>query len=245
MTVYRARRGQVGYGYAIGMLCAEWHIPFIPGDLNNAWTFPFPVRYLSVRGVVGAEVLRGNNEAFADALSAAARQLQAEGVRAITGNCGFMAAYQAHVAAEVDIPVFLSSLLQAPMLTLMLGPARRLGVLTASGASLTPELLAAAGVTDTTRLVVKGLECAEHFRDVIINECGELDDERMTSEVVQAAQDLVRESPDVGALLLECSDLPPYSHAVQQATGLPVFDWAHLIGYVHNAVIPRRYDGIA
>ena len=46
--IHHARAGQVAYGYAIGMLCAEWNIPFVPGDLNNANTFPFPIRYETV-----------------------------------------------------------------------------------------------------------------------------------------------------------------------------------------------------
>ena len=96
--IHHARAGQVAYGYAIGMLCAEWNIPFVPGDLNNANTFPFPIRYETVPGASGAAVLRGTGGQFADSMVAAARKLEAEGVRAITGNCGFMVAFQDHVA---------------------------------------------------------------------------------------------------------------------------------------------------
>ena len=127
--IHHARAGQVAYGYAVGMLCAEWNIPFVPGDLNTANTFPFPVRYETVPGASGAAVLRGTGGEFADAMVAAARKLQGEGVRAITGNCGFMIAFQEHVAASVDIPVFLTSLVQLPMLLQMLGPQKQLGVL--------------------------------------------------------------------------------------------------------------------
>lgn len=244
MTIYRARSGQVAYGYAIGMLCAEWHIPFVPGDLNNAGTFPFPVRYLTVSGVAGAGVLNGTGEGFAEALGEAAKQLEAEGVRAITGNCGFMAVFQEYVADQVRIPVFLSSLLQAPMLTSMLGRLQSLGIVTANSAGMTPNLLSAAGITNGSRVVVQGLEDYDHFRDAIIKEAGDLDDERMRAEVVAASQELVTRDPSVGAILLECSDLPAYSKDIHEATGLPVFDWANYIFYVYNAVVPRRYDGI-
>lgn len=244
MTTYRARAGQVAYGYPIGMLCAEWHIPFIPGDLNNAGTFSFPVRYLSVPGVSGAGVLNGSGDGFAEALGDAARQLESEGVRAITGNCGFMAAFQDHVASQVDIPVFLSSLLQAPMITSMLSKQRVLGIITANSASLTPELLASGGLTDPSRVVIHGLEQSSHFNDVIIKETGELDDELMRAEVVEGAKALVRQRPEVGAILLECSDLPAYTKDVHEATGLPVFDWANYINYVYRSVVPQRYGGI-
>ena len=63
-------------------------------------------------------------------------------------------------------------------------------------------------------------------------------------EVVDAALEVQAAHPELGAILLECSDLPPYSAAVQEATGLPVFDFVGFINYVHQAVNARRYSGI-
>jgi hypothetical protein len=242
--IHTARPGQVAYGYSIGMLCAEWNIPFIPGDLNNANTFPFPVRYETVPGAAGADVLRGEGSAFADLMVAAARKLEAEGVRAITGNCGFMVAYQDYVAQRVNVPVFLTSLVQLPMLLQMVGAHRTLGILTANSAALGAPEFARVGVTDTSRIRVRGMELYPHFNDVILKELGTLDEERMTAEVVAAARTLVQENPNLGAFMLECSDLPPYSKAIHEATGLPVFDWANFITYVHHATVPHDYNGI-
>lgn len=241
--IFEARAGQVGYGYSIGILCAEWHVPIVPGDLNHASTFDYPVRYLSVQGVSGAEVLRGRASTFIGQLIDGARRLEAEGVRAITGNCGFLAACQEEVAAAVRVPVFLSSLLQVPMLTRLLG-GRRLGVLAANSAALTPAVLGGAGIADTSGLVIKGLETFEHFNDVILCEKGRMDLDRMNEEVVAAARELVAEEPDLGAIFLECSDLPVYSQAIHRATGLPVFDWASFVDYVQRSVVPRSYSGI-
>jgi Asp/Glu/hydantoin racemase len=242
--IYQARTGQVAYGYAIGMLCAEWHIPFIPGDLNNAGTFPFPVRYESVKGVSGADVLRGNGESYAQIMVDAAKKLEAEGVRAITGNCGFMARFQAVVASQVNIPVFLTSLVQIPMLLNMLGNQHHIGILTANSASMTSELLAHAGITDSSRLTIQGMETYSHFNDVILKELGTLDEDKMRDEAVKAARDSIKRDPAIRAIMLECSDLPPYSKAIEEATGLPVFDWANFITYVYNATVPRTYSGI-
>ena len=242
--IHHARAGQVAYGYAIGMLCAEWNIPFVPGDLNNANTFPFPIRYETVPGASGAAVLRGTGGQFADSMVAAARKLEAEGVRAITGNCGFMVAFQDHVAAHVNIPVFLTSLVQLPMLLQMLGPQRDLGILTANSAALGDEEFAMAGVADTSRIKVKGLENYPHFNDAILKEVGVIDEDVMRSEVVAAALALKEENPNLGAFMFECSDLPPYSKAVEAATGLPVFDWANFITYVYHATVPHAYSGI-
>ncbi|MFO6451948.1 MULTISPECIES: aspartate/glutamate racemase family protein [unclassified Aeromicrobium] len=242
MTVYEARKGQVSYGYTIGMLSAEWHIAFPPGDIGNASTFDFPIRYLGIEGMDGSAVLNGADPDSTGRVVEAALQLQDEGVRAITSNCGFMAAYQPAVAEALDIPVFLSSLQQLPMLTTMLGSHRQLALVTANGANMTPTLLEAAGFTDLDRLHVVGMEEYEHFVDAIFRETGTLDTEIMERDVVDAAVRATREAP-IGGIFLECSDLPPYTSAVHRATGLPVWDWTQFIRYVHAAVAPRPYTG--
>jgi aspartate/glutamate racemase len=244
MAVYRTTAARpVAYGYTIGMLCAEWNVPFVPGDLNNATTFGFPVRYLAVDGAAGSDVLTGDAAAYGELFVAAAKQLEAEGVRAITGNCGYMAAYQDVVAAAVDVPVFMSSLLQAPMLLRMLAPSQRLGVLVANGKGISEGVLSGAGITDPSRLLVQGLDHKPHFNEVILQEVGTLDEDLMRREVVETAVEIADANPDLGAILLECSDLPPYARAVHEATGLPVFDWAGFIRYVHDATDPRAYRG--
>lgn len=244
MTVYKTTPGRpVAYGYTIGILCAEWNVPFVPGDLNNASTFDFPVRYLTVEGASGAEVLTGNAADYADMFIQAAKALEAEGIHAITGNCGYMAAYQEPVSNAVNLPVFMSSLLQAPMLSHMLGAHQRLAVIAANGAGITEQVLHGAGITDPDRLVIQGLDHMPHFNEVILQEKGVLDEDRLREEVVRVATETVTAHPSIGAVLLECSDLPPYARAVHEATGLPVFDWAGFIRYVHDATTPRAYSG--
>jgi Asp/Glu/hydantoin racemase len=240
--VVRARPG-VANGYPIGMLCAQWNIPFVPGDLNHAQTFDYPVRYVEVQGLIGADILRGDGEKFTELIVAAAAGLEAEGVRAITSNCGFMAVYQHAVAEAVQVPVFLTSLLQLDLVSRMIGPGRRIGVLSANAAGVTPELLAHVGVTDASRLAIGGLEDFPHFREVILDEVGWMDPARFFDEVVEGACRLHQNHPDIGAIVLECSDLPAYSAAIREATGLPVFDWASFIDFVHRAVVPRTYAG--
>ena len=240
MTQVRAN-GSVASGYPIGMLCAQWNIPFVPGDLNNASTFEFPMRYLEVEGLIGADILRGNGEKYTPLMVDAAQQLEAEGVRALTSNCGFMAVFQDAVAEAVDIPVFLSSLLQLGMATSMVGAHHRVGVIAANSAAVTPELFARVGFKQSDRVVVQGLEGFEHFREVILDEVGVMDPDRFAEDVLDGARALIAGAPDVGAILLECSDLPPYAAAIGELTGLPVFDWASFIDHIHRALTPRTY----
>ena len=174
----------------------------------------------------------------------AAEELARQGAKAITSDCGYFGAYQREVALAVDVPVFLSSLMQAPLVLSMLAPEQRLAVLVANGASLGSRLLERIGLRDTSRIVFRGLEDKTEFRRTVLDEVGTLDVDAVEREVVDAALEVQAEHPELGALLLECSDLPPYSAAVQAATGLPVFDWIGFINYVHQAVNAKPYTGI-
>jgi hypothetical protein len=241
---YRARRGQVAYGYSIGIVCLEYFLPFIPGDVGNASTYDFPVLYREVKGATFDAIIERQDPAMAAPIVAAAQELVRQGAKAITSDCGYFGAYQREVARAVPVPVFLSSLLQAPLALTMLAPEQRLAVLVANGASLSDRLLERIGIVDTSRIVFRGLEDKPEFRKTVLDECGTLDVDLVEQEIVDAALEVQSEHPEVGAILLECSDLPPYSAAVQAATGLPVFDWIGFINYVHQAVNAKPYSGI-
>ena len=71
----------------------------------------------------------------------------------------------------------------------------------------------------------------------------ELDSDLIEAETVACAKELTQLHPDMGAIVLECSMLPPYAKAVQDATGLPVFDFITMINYFHDATHRQPYRG--
>ena len=231
------------YGAPIGILLADCNAPFVPGSVGNASSYSLPVRFAVMPGCTIPALLAGHNDANEAAAVNAARELVAQGARMLTANCGFTIRYQRAVRAAVDVPIFLSSLLQAPFLAASLPPSRALGVLTASAAGLTPELLAAAGVGAGHRIVIAGLEDAPAFRAAMIDCDGGVDVSAMRAEVVDGALGMVREHSEIGAILLECSEFPPYASAVQRATGLPVYDYLSMIEYFAGGLAKRPYDG--
>lgn len=242
--LYRTRGLQVSYGEAIGILLLENYAPFIPGDTANATTYRYPVRFQRVPGLSVKKIF-AHDVSMYDVVRQAAEELKREGVRAITGDCGFMAVFQQRLAEDLGIPVFLSSLSQLPFMGLITGNAKSLGVLTANSKALTDEVFGWAGVSFDLkkRIRIKGLEDDRHFVSAVIEEEGELDSDRMEQAVVDRALALCTENPDMGAILLECSMLPPYAAAVQEATALPVFDYVSMIDYVHGTVVKQRYHG--
>lgn len=240
--LYETRKGQVSSGEAIGILLLDTSVPFIPGDVANATTYDFPVRYRKVDGFTVERAI-GKDPSVYDALNAAAEDLVGQGVRAITGDCGFMALHQRRLARELGKPVFLSSLVQIPFILNILGEDAEVGVVTADGRSLDAALLAAAGVREADRVVVAGLENRESFVSFAIEETGTLDADAVRDEVVSTARDLAERHPAVRAVLLECSLLPPYAADVQAAVDLPVFDYVTMINYVFSAVVRKPFHG--
>lgn len=240
--IYRTQQGQISSGEAIGILLLDTSVPFIPGDVANASTYGFPVRFQKVEGFTVARAI-GKEPSIFPALLAAAKELAQQGVRAITGDCGFMALHQNTLAKELDVPVFLTSLLQLPFILSLIGEGRKVGILTADGISLDDDLLGGIGFKDKDRLVIEGLQTYPNFHHFALAESGELDFAAVQEEVVTAARKITAANGDVAALLLECSLLPPYSAAIQKAVGLPVFDYITMINFVFSAVVKKQYHG--
>jgi len=238
--------GRAFYGEAIGILMLDMKAPLIPGNVGNASSYSFPVRYKVLSGIPsdwwcdeeGASLNRQN--IFIEK----ARELEAEGVRAITTGCGFFAKYQKAAAQALSIPLFNSPLLMVPMVSKMIGTGKRVGIISAGGSHLKGAFLENVGIDDTILFAVDGLEDQEEFTQVhVTQEKNTIDPLKMELEVVTVAERLVGAYPDIGALVFECSDLPPYAAAVQQAVDLPIFDFMTMINMVYQGVVKKRFDG--
>ena len=124
----------------------------------------------------------------------------------------------------------------------LLKPGQKIGVLTADASSLNRFLLRSCFIEDPEVLVIRDLRHAPEF-SAILEYRGQFDNGKVQDEVVGAALDLLREDCDIGAIVLECSDMPPYAAAVQEATQLPVFDFITLIKWLHSATTQKPYRG--
>ena len=240
--IYRAREGQVSYGEAIGIILLDGFVPYIPGGVGNASTYCFPVRFQVAKGLSVKRIF-AKDLTLLSLVIEAGEKLVKEGVKAITGDCGFLALFQKEVANQLKVPVFLSSLLQLPFICRMLGDNKRVGILTANPHLLDASLLGKVGIDSSVPVYIKGLETKEHFVKQIIEEIGVLDYQEIEKEVVSSAKEMIQEEPEVGAILLECSHLPPYGAAVQEAVNLPVFDFVTMINYVYSSVVKKRFQG--
>ena len=241
--LYKAKKGQASYGEAIGILLLDTSFaPYIPGDVANATTYSFPVRFKKVSGLT-VEKMFNKDIRFLNRVIEAGRELVEEGVKAITGDCGFMALFQKEMIKQLKVPVFLSSLLQLSFITKIISDEQKVGIITANSKILDDALLREVGIKDMNSVYIKGLEDKEYFRKAIIEEVGWLDSEKVKKEVVSAAKEMVKEDLRIKVILLECSCLPPYGATVQEAVNLPVFDYITMINYVYSAVVKKKYEG--
>lgn len=235
-------KGQNIAGFPIGILYIDdvWY-PMMPGNIVNGYTFDFPVRLMPVEGLDIPRLFRAE-ESVLDDLIKACKKLQNEGVRAISAACGFFGNFQCQLAEAMDVPIAVSSLVQIPWIKSVIKPSQKIGVLTADQSSLTEDLLKNCGVTDIDQLIIRDLRNGAEF-SCILEGRGEFDNGKVREEVVSAALSILEEDPNVGAILLECSDMPPYASDVQRAVQLPVFDFTTLIKWLHSSVAQKPYNG--
>jgi hypothetical protein len=235
-----ARGGKALYGAPLGILMLEAKFPRIPGDMGNGTTWPFPVLYRVVEGATPEKVvLKGAAGTLPDFI-AAAKELVRLGAEAITTNCGFLALFQKELAAAVGVPVATSSLMQVPWVQATLPPGKRVGLVTVSGSTLMPAHLEGAGVPLDTPLV--GTENGKEFFRVLIKaEKEDMDIDLAERDVVDAGKELVAKHPDIGAIVLECTNMPPYAATLQREFGLPVYDIYSMITWFHAGLRPRAF----
>jgi Asp/Glu/hydantoin racemase len=213
----------------------------IPGNIAHPDTFSFPVLYKRVRGAYYQTVVVQPKTEVLVAMIEASKKMEREGVKAIMTGCGFNAIFQGELANAVDVPVFASSLIQVPLVYQMLSKGQKVGIITADRACLTEEHLRAVGITEETPVCILGIEDTVEFSRIRADPKVVLDVGKFEQEVVEVAKRLVKREELVGAIVLECTDLPPFAATMRRALGLPVFDIVTLAHMVYESLTGDRW----
>jgi hypothetical protein len=152
----------------------------------------------------------------------AGHRLIARGAEAITTSCGFLAAFQQELAAALPRPVMTSTLCLLPGLLAERRAAGPIGVLTFDAASLTEACFAGVGYRGPR--VVAGLRRGGAFQRAILKGDAEDSFGRRDRDVAEATRRLVRRAPDLSAVVLECTNLPPHKATIAALVQAPVLD---------------------
>lgn len=228
----------------IGILCWEEgcvprglvQLETLKGNSTNPDSYDFPVRFCRVKGANIQTILENPDKEVLQEMIREARSMTADGVKAITTSCGFNAIFQRELADALDVPVFTSSLLQVPLVQAMLGKEREIAVITAKKAALRESHLRTVGISEIFRVRILGLEECPEWGKIFTKPEEDVSLENIREEVVEVASAAVLRYPAVGAFVLECTDLPPFSRSIREKTGLPVFDFLTLVDMVHSSL---------
>jgi Asp/Glu/hydantoin racemase len=227
----------------IGILCWEegcvprglLQLESLPGNSTNPDTFEFPVKYSRIKGANVHTILESPCQNVLQSMIDEAINMEKQGIKAITTSCGFNAIFQRELADAVDIPVFTSSLMQAPLVKNMLGKQKTLGIITAKKSALSSLHLKNAGINSDVSLHIEGLEACTEWNKIFLSPDDDIDLATIEHDITNIVSLMMKQS-DIGAFILECTDLPPFADIIRKVTGRPVFDFVTLTNMVYQSI---------
>ena len=234
-------------GVTIGLLQFQANLPMIPGNMGNATTFDFPMAYREMNAANVYDVMSTTPvERFTDAAVEAAKWLEMQGVRAIIGNCGFWGHYQKAVQERINTPFFSSSLMMLPMMVRCLPKNQKVGVITANGPLLSEGVaIENCGLSldlMKERVVIEGCEDDLEFARAMAVK-GAYNPAKFEQDVLAGVTRLMKKDPDIGVILLECTELSPHAHAVQRLVNMPVWDYTSMTRWIESGMARTPFTG--
>ena len=206
------------------------------GNSTNRDSYPFPVRLEEVKGACSETVIIHPSREVLARMIEIVKDMEKEGILAVTTSCGFNAVFQKELAEAVDIPVFTSAILQVPFVQTIIGKNHSVGIITANKGSLTREHMRACNIVDESNIYVVGLEDCKEWRKIFDEPDNPFDMEAVSAEILGAVAKGIEEHPDTAFIVLECTDLPPYAKQIRERFHVPVLDVNTMIGYMAYAI---------
>jgi hypothetical protein len=234
----------------LGIMLVDDVFPGFPGDMRNASAYPFPIQYEVVEGVGFDQLIYAVDKTpCVEPIIRAARRLADLGCRAIAAECGYFAYFQRAVARAVDVPVFMSSLLQVPLARAVIGAHQSVGILVAFSDHITDDHLRAVGIIPDEGYAIAGIYESGHC-PTFVNLYHEPDIQLRSAEysvvereLVTLASEFYEQNPTMGAMVIECGAAQPFARAVQRKIDIPVFSWGTLLDYAYSVVVHRDFFG--
>lgn len=221
-------------GYDIGALVMKSWVPKPPGHISCASNYDFPVYYYPIDGTNNKNIHGGSLDILPNIIHAV-HELKRLGCKAVFTSCGYFGHYQKRIADEAIMPTYLSSICLIPFVQKLIGKKKKIAVICYNKERLTQSLFEACGVSQEMceRCYIYDIIHQPELGK-IITDCGQYDITKARNEVISIAANIVNAHEDVGAFLLECTDLPPHSYAIQETTNIPVFDSTTMIKFIHT-----------
>jgi len=234
--------GRPFYGQKVGILVFSTDTPRVPGDAGHSDTFDYQVRYEVIQGGF-ADLINGSDE-IRQRIVDGCLNLKKYGIQAVIGDCGMMSLYQDVIGKEAEILFAGSSLVQIPLVWQLIGRSGSIGIITGHPEMLGMKHLIHSGWTPDIRLSIQGMEDEAHFAEIVINGGHGLNVEQMKQDVLNAGRKLKEKTPDLRAVILECSNLPSYAAVLHDDLDVPVFDIVSAANLLAYGIDPKQYRGV-
>lgn len=226
-------------GYDLGALVMKSWVPKPPGHISCAANYKDPVYYYPVDDTSNQNIHGGATDIIPNIIDAL-YELKKIGCKAVFTSCGYFGHYQRRIADEAVMPAYLSSICLIPFILNLIGKRRKIAVICYNKERLTQRLFEACGVNrEMVEMCYIYDIIGQPELGKIITDCGEYNISKAKEEVVSIAVEAVNNHSDIGAFLLECTDLPPHSYAIQEATNMPVFDATIMIKLIQELLCER------
>ena len=232
--------GKAVYGGTVGVCMLDTQFPRIHGDIANARTWSVPVHYRVVPGATPKAAVFDSGKEILDGFIDAAKHLVKMGADGITTNCGFLSLFQEKMAEAVNVPVATSSLMQVQMVQSLLPKNKKVGILTIHKPSLKEEHLKAANVPLDTPVI--GTENGKEFSRVILNDEKEMDIDLARQDHLDAAEELLKNNSNIGAIVMECTNMSPFAADIRKKFEVPVFNIYTFIEWFQSGLLPARFN---
>ena len=245
------RKKHACYGMGIGIMILDDVYPGFPGDVRNASGFPYPIQYEIVEGIDIKQLIWNKDKSpCLKPILKAAKKLEKMGCRAIAAECGYFAYFQPEVADAVDIPVFMSSLLQVPLIQQTIGPKKDVGIVCYQKQFLTQTHLEKVGINPDSNYLIAGASddygCTELdklWSWEVRSKKPEAVYKIQEQQMIDACVDFCKKHSSIAAIMLECTGMQPFARAIQQQVDMPVFSWGTILDYAYSVVVHRDYYG--
>lgn len=219
----------------IGMLVQDEYFDAIkPGHMHHPFTYNFEIEWKCIKNWAGSFCGGWNLNAWVSA----AKELEKMGIKAVTCNCGKTGVMQKELNRAVEIPVFTSSLLQIPTVKRFLSPNKKVGVITAPSAKEIWKQLQESCEIDPNSIEVFHAGGGSWGSQFAKNQT--YDYVKVRDQLTEGIVNFVKSKGNIGALVLECTELPLYSGFIQTVTKLPVFDAVTMVNWVYTSLSNKR-----
>ena len=215
----------------LGVLMLDTSFPRPVGDIGNPDSFDHPVIYRRLPGAVVSRIVTDQPlpDDLVELFVNHAMALEAAGATVISTSCGFLFPLQDRLQAAVGLPVVTSALCILPTLRDQLGVDTPIGILTFDADRLSSHHIPGGGP-----VVVEGLKASDHLYRVIAEDLTDLDQNEACNNVADAMLRLKSREPDLTAVILECTNLPPYRSNILKNNVFPIYDIHDTIKHLQN-----------